>query len=149
MSNENINVEEQYKTMTILWFALLFSQIMFLVVLFFVKPEIYRLDFSKPLLGENAPVVLALAFLSVSTVAASFVLRKKFLAQAVSEQKTELVQTALIVGCALCEAASLFGLVAAFAFSYQYFFLFFALGIGGTILHFPKRENLIAASYKK
>jgi hypothetical protein len=36
----------------------------------------------------------------------------------------------------------------AFAFSYQYFFLWFALGILGMILHFPKRDNLIAAAYK-
>jgi hypothetical protein len=48
----------------------------------------------------------------------------------------------------LCEAISLLGVALAFAFSYQYFFLWFALGILGTILHFPKRDNLVAASYK-
>ncbi|MCY7377001.1 MAG: hypothetical protein LH472_13665 [Pyrinomonadaceae bacterium] len=149
MPSQNLNIETQYRTMSVLWFALLFSQIMLLVVLFFAKPEIFRFDFSKSLLGENAAVILALAFVGISTFLLSFVWRKRFLAQAVSEQKPALVQTALIIGGALCEAISLFGLVLAFAFSYQYFFLWFALGILGTILHFPKRDNLIAASYKK
>lgn len=122
---------------------------MFLVILFTTKPELFKFDFSKPLLdGENSIVVIALAILGIVTFLLSFVLKKKFLAQAVNEQKTELVQTAMIIACALCEATTLFGLVIAFAFTYQYFFAWFALGILGIILHFPKRDDLFAASYK-
>jgi hypothetical protein len=58
------------------------------------------------------------------------------------------VQTAMIIGCALCESISLFGLLLVFLEGYQYFFLWFALAILGFVLHFPRRENLIAASYK-
>ncbi len=146
---QNSNVEGQYQTLAVIWFALLASQLMFLVLLFFVKREIYNFDFSKPLLGESAPIIVAFAVLGLLTVLLSFILRKKLLNYAVNNQKPALVQTALIVGCALCETATLFGLVLAFAFNYQYFFFWFALGIGGIILHFPKRENLIAASYKR
>jgi F0F1-type ATP synthase membrane subunit c/vacuolar-type H+-ATPase subunit K len=89
------------------------------------------------------------AVLAISNLGMSFVFGRKYINQAIAEQKVELVQTAVIIGCALCEAISLYGVVMAFAFSYQYFFLWFALGILGTILHFPKRDNLIAASYKK
>ena len=135
--------------LAVIWFSLLVSQLMFLVVLFFAKREIYNFDFSKSPLGENAPVIAAFAVLGILTVLLSFILRKKFLNYAINNQKPALVQTALIVGCALCEAATLFGLVLAFAFNYQYFFLWFALGIVGIILHFPTRENLIAASYKR
>ena len=149
MQNQNSNVEGQYKTLSVIWLALLVSQLMFLVVLFFAKREIYNQDFSKPLLGENPLITIIFLALALSTVLMSFVLRKKFLSQAIIEQKPALVQTAMIVGCALCEAATLFGLVLAFAFNYQYFFLWFALGILGVILHFPYRENLIAASYKR
>lgn len=148
MQNQNSNVEAQYRTTTILWFALLISQLMFLVVMYFAKPGIYRFDFSKSLLGENPAIIIVFAILGISTVIMSFVIRKKFINQAIAEQKTPLVQTALIIGCALCEAATLFGFVLAFAFDYQFFFLWFALGIFGTIMHFPKRDNLIAASYK-
>ncbi len=149
MQNQNSTVETQYKTMAIVWFGLFMAQIMFLVVLFVAKPEVYRFDFSKPSLGENPVLVIALAILGISTFLLSFLMKKKFLAQSVSEQSTAHVQTAMIIACALCEATTLFGLVLAFTITYQFFFAWFALGLMGTILHFPKRGDLIAASYKK
>jgi F0F1-type ATP synthase membrane subunit c/vacuolar-type H+-ATPase subunit K len=149
MQNQTSNVEGQYKTLTLVWFALLVSQLMFAVVVFFAKPEIFKFDWSKPLLGDNAMITAIFALLAISNLAMSLVISRKYINQAIAEQKPALVQTAVIVGCALCEAISLFGVVLAFAFSYQYFFLWIGLGIVGIILHFPKRENLIAASYKR
>lgn len=149
MQTQNQNVEGQYRILAIIWFSLLVSQLLFLVVIYFTKPEIYRFDFLKPLLGDNQMIIVVFALLAISNLVLSFVLRKKYLNQAIAEQKTALVQTAMIIACVLCEAVSLFGVFLAFAFSYQYFFLWFALGILGTILHFPRRDNLTAASYQK
>lgn len=149
MQNEKINAEGAYKTLVILWFALLMSQVMFLVVIFFSKPEVFRFDITKPILGENAVIVIVLAILALANFGLSFVMKKRSYEQAVTEQKIALVQTGLIIACALCEAISLLGLMLAFAFSYQYFFVWFALGILGIILHFPRRDDVIAASYKK
>ena len=148
-TNQTGNVEQSYRTLIIIWFALLNSQFLLLVVLYIARPEIFRFDFSKSLLGENAAMIILLAVLAVSTFLLSFVLRRRFINQAINEQKVELVQTAVIIGCALCEAISLFGFVLVFTLNYQYFFLWFALGILGIILHFPRRDNLIAASYKR
>lgn len=149
MANENINPEQAYRTLVIIWVALLFSQVMFLVVIFFAKPEVFKFDWTKPLLGGNAPVVIALAVLAIANFGLSFVMKKRSYEQAVAEQKIALVQTGLVLACALCEAISLLGMVLAFAFSYQYFFAWFALGILGILLHFPRRDTVIAASYKK
>ena len=149
MQNENINPEQAYRTLAIIWFALLVSQLMFLVVIFFAKPEVFKFDFTKPLLDENAPIVIIFAILALSNFVLSFVMKKRSYERAVTEQKIAFVQTGLITACALCEAISLFGMVLAFAFSYQYFFLWFALGILGIILHFPRCENVFAASYKR
>jgi hypothetical protein len=146
---QRFSVEQVYKTIIVIWFALLVSQFLLLVVIYFAKPEIFKFDFSKPLLGENFLIIVVFALLAISTLGLSFVMSRKFLNQAVERQSIALVQTALVIGCALCEAVSLFGLVLVFAFSYQYFFLWFALGILGTILHFPKRDSLVAASYKR
>lgn len=146
---QSFGVEPIYKTLAVIWFALLVSQALLLVVIYFAKPEAFRFDFSQPLLGENAPIVIVFALLAISNLILSLALARKFLNQAIAAQNVALVQTAMIVGCALCEAISLFGVVLAFAFSYQYFFLWFALGILGTILHFPRRDNLIAAVYKR
>jgi len=148
MQNKNINVEQAYRTLVIIWAALLLSQFLFLVIIYFVKPEVFRFDFSKPLLGSNPPIVIVLAMMAIADFIASLVLRRKYLKQAAAEQNIGLVQTAMITGCALCEAISLFGLLLVFLQSYQYFFLFFALAILGFIIHFPRRESLIAASYK-
>ena len=148
-TNQPGNVEQSYRTLIVIWFALLNSQILLLVVLYFTRPEIFRFDFSKPLLDENSTMVIVLAVLAVLTFLLSFVLRKKFINQAINEQKKELVQTTVVIGCALCESISLFGFVLVFALNYQYFFLWFAFGILGIILHFPRRDNLIDASYKR
>ncbi len=149
MQNPNPNVEQQYRVLSVIWFVLLFSQMMFLVVVFITRPEVFNFDFSKPAFGENPPLTIAFAVLAVINFSLSFVVEKRAVAQAVAEQKPQYMQTGLIVACALCEAISLLGLVLAFAFSYQYFFAWFALGILGIVLHFPKRDNINAASYKK
>lgn len=133
----------------ILWFALLMSQVMFLVIIFAVKPEIYRFDFAKPVLDENSTLVILFALLGISNFGLSFIMKNRSYQQAIEEQKIHYVQTGLIIACALCEAISLLGMVLAFAFSYQYFFAWFALGIIGIFLHFPRRDTVIAASYKK
>ena len=146
---QNSNVEQQYRVLSVIWFVLLFSQLMFLVVVFITRPEVFSFDFSKPLLGENPPVIIAFAVLAIVNLILSFVVENRAAAQAIADQKPQYIQTGLIVACALCEAISLLGLVLAFAFSYQYFFAWFALGILGIVLHFPQRGNLIAASYKK
>lgn len=137
-----------YQTLVVMWGALLVSQVLFLVVLFFSKPELFRFDWSRPPLGENAVVVLAFFALALVNLGLSFVMKKRTYEQAVQKQSVELVQTGLILACAFCEAVSLLGMVIAFIFSYQYFFIFFALGILGTALHFPSRDVLMAASYK-
>ncbi len=149
MQNEKTNVEGTYKTLVIIWFALLMSQVMFLVVIFMTKPEIFKFDFTKPPLGENAVIVIAFAVLALANFGLSFVMKKRSYAQAIAEQKIQYVQTGLIIACALCEVISLLGFVLAFAFAYQFFFLWFALGIFGILLHFPRRDSVIAASYKK
>ena len=143
------NIEQSYKLLTMIWFALLFSQLMFLAVVFFAKPEVFRFDFTKPLLGENSAIVLAFAALAVTNFGLSFVMKKRSYEQAVAEQKIAYVQTGLILACAFCEAISLLGIILAFAFSYQYFFLWLALGIIGILLHFPRRDDVYAATYNK
>lgn len=149
MQNQNINPEQAYRTLVIIWLALLFSQFLFLVLIYFVKREVFRFDFTKPLLGEQAVIIIAFALVAILNLVISLVLKKKFLAQAIAERNVAFVQTAMIAGCALCEAIALFGLMLVFVANYQYFFFWSALGILGMLLHFPRRENVFAASYKK
>ncbi len=146
---QNSNVERNYQTMLVIWAALLLSQLILLVVVYFAKPEVYKFDFTKPFLGENPVLIIAFAVIAVTNLAFSFVMKKRSFVQAVEKQQIALVQTGSILAYAFCEAISLLGIVLAFAFSYQYFFVWFALGILGFILHFPRRDDVVSASYKK
>lgn len=147
---QNSNPVETYRTLLMIWFALLVSQITLLIALYFAKPEVFRFDFSKPFFFGESPVLLAVfALLAFVNLGLSFFIKKRAFAQAVESQKVSYVQTGLIVALAFCESISLIGMVLAFAFAYQYFFLWFALGILGIILHFPRTDDVVAASYKK
>lgn len=147
--SENRNVAQIYRINVILWMAFLASQFLFVVVLYFAKPQAFKFDFSKPLFGEIAVVVAVLAFIALLNFALSFFLKSASVKRAIEEQKPELMQTALVLACAFCESVSVIGMILAFVFDYQYFFLWFALGILGIILHFPKLDNYLAADYRK
>jgi hypothetical protein len=85
---------------------------------------------------------------SVFPLIFSFVLKRKLLAQSVMEQRLELVQTALILAVALCEAVGVLGLVVYFTTATPYYYIFFIVSVIGILLHMPRRDQLLAASFK-
>ncbi len=149
MSGHTSEIDHKYRTMVTIWFILLLSQFMFFGVVIAIKGEVFVIDESQPMLGSNPPIVIAFAFLAVTNLVLSFFLKRRLLDQAVVEQKPTLIQTGLVIACALCESISIIGVVLAVAFSYQYFYLWIALGIFGIFLHFPRRQQLIDASSRK
>ena len=142
------NLVAQYQTLVVIWGALLMSQVLFVVMLVFTRPNLFRFDFSEPITGKSGTMVLGLAVAALVCVVLSFGFKRRLYERAVEEQNPAQVQSGLIIALALCEASSLFGLVLAFAFDYPYFFLWFALGITGMLLHFPRQTDLLAAGYK-
>lgn len=148
MRNAPSNAEQSYSTIFTVWSALFASQFMFIVVLYFVKPELFKFDLTMPLLNENAVIIVALAVVSLIDIAVSVVLRRNLVERAIAEQNVGIVQTGMVVGCALAEAVSLFGVLVAFVFDYQYFFLFSILGAVGILMHFPRRGDVHAASFR-
>lgn len=140
-------VEQVYRTNIILWAAMLASQLMLLVVLYFAKPELFKLSSTAGFSTAINPIVFILAFLGLVTFALSFVLKARFLKLAIENRTVGLIQTGQILAYALCEATSLFGLVAAFAFSFSLFFVWFVAGIIGILLHFPRRDSFQAAAF--
>lgn len=149
MNSPKSNLVAQYQALLIVWAALLFSQVLFVLVVFFTKPDLFRFDFSQGLLEPSAPMVLGFAFVALTCIAISFGFKRRLYERAVEEQNPSQVQSGLIIALALCEASSLFGLVLAFTYEYPYFFLWIALGILGMLLHFPRQNDLLAAGYKR
>jgi F0F1-type ATP synthase membrane subunit c/vacuolar-type H+-ATPase subunit K len=149
MSEPKPNLVAQYQTLIIIWGAILVSQLMFLVVLFFTKKELFEFRFDEPIIGQSAAMILGFAVAAVTCVGFSFAFKRRFFERAVEQQEPGLVQTGTIIALALCEASSLIGLCLAFAFDYQYFFAWFILGIAAILFHFPRQNDLLAAGYKR
>jgi FtsH-binding integral membrane protein len=138
------NLNARYQTLLILWFALLMSIGMFFGVTLFVAPEIGN----NPRNSTNSIAIVVLTALGMSLVILSFVVKRKLLERSVETQDINLVQQALVVACAMCEASALLGIIERFSFSVGASYLLFLLAAAGTALHFPKRDQLEAASYK-
>src|SRR5687768_8626789 len=149
MNTPKPNLVAQYQTLVIIWAALLFSQVLFVVLLVFTKSNLFRFDFSASPLEPSASMILGLGGAALVCFVLSFGFKRRLLERAIEEQSIAQVQSGLIIALALCEAVSLFGLVLAFAFDYPYFFLWFVLGILGMLLHFPRQTDLLAAGYKQ
>ncbi len=141
-------IEDLFRTISIVWAVLLLSQFMFLFVLTQAAPEALKFDPATPVLGENAVFIIAFAFLAIINLALSHVIKRRAFEQAIIDKRPQLVQTGIIIGCAFCEAISIFGMVLAILFNYQYFFVWFIVGIGGIVSHIPRRKDLYAAGGK-
>lgn len=144
-SNIGSRTETIYFAFVGLWAAILVSQFLLLLVIYFAKSEIF--DAEAP--SQPRDVVYILASLSAILFIASFVLGKILHSHAAKSKAVALVFVASVLGCSLCEAVSLFGRISAFVANFPYFFVFFLVGIGGTIFHFPSRSALAAASSEK
>lgn len=147
MQKGTAEIDAKFRTMLILWSVLLMSQFMLLGVLFTISPDIFTPAADAPPLGDEPVVVIAFAALAVINLAMSFFMRRRSIQQAIAERKPAYVQTGVILGSAFCESISLLGMVLAIAFGYQYFYAWFALGIIGIFLHFPRRSELLDAAY--
>jgi hypothetical protein len=54
----------------------------------------------------------------------------------------------MIIAVALCEAVGLFGMMVFFTTASPYYYFFFIVSVIGILLHMPRRDQLLAASYK-
>jgi hypothetical protein len=75
-------------------------------------------------------------------------IKKKFLDRSVVNQDVGMVQRGMIIACALCEVCALLGLLGHFLAGNREFYFLFLLSAFGMALHFPRRSQLEAATYK-
>ena len=129
-------VDANYRTLRILWLAILASVIALFVVSRIVEP--------KP----GAPKVLfwILLALGVGNFGASFLLKQKMLRQAIEKRKSETVRGAYLVALALCESIGIFGLIAHLITGVEQYYFFFVLSSFGILMHKPQRDDLLGAS---
>lgn len=132
-------IDGQYRTLLFLWIAFL-PTIAFYFVLTLLLPTR-----EEP---ENRLLTIVFSAISAFLVVVSFPVKKVFLSRSVETQQAGLVNTGFILAMVLCEAAGLFALLDTFISHDRYYFILLALAFIGLLLHFPRRSQVEAASFK-
>lgn len=140
-----IDLDTRYRTMLILWLALLMSVVMFFVMTIVAAPEPLDQDRAAP----SSVVLFALTGVGTFLVVISFLVKRKMLQRSVEKQEPMLVQQALVVACAMCEVSALFGVFERFGIASGDHYVLFLVSAIGIALHFPKRDQLLAASWNE
>ncbi len=138
------NLDKRYQTMVVLWLALFMTiGLYFLYSLFMMEP--IEVDPQTP---RRSLLIAVLTAVGTFLVVLSFAVKRKMLERSVEKQDVLLVQKALVVACAMCEVCALLGLMERFLVGNHDYFVLFLIAAIGMALHFPRREQLLAASYK-
>jgi NADH:ubiquinone oxidoreductase subunit 2 (subunit N) len=140
-TNQAQRVEVRLRTLRILWLALFLSVgIYYVFTLFAERP---------PDLKPNNTLSLALIGVAVTTVLFSFLVKRKLLARAINEQQLQLVQPAYVMALALCEVPALLGMLEFFTTANPKYYVLMIIAALGQLLHFPKREHVENAAFKR
>src|ERR1700730_9406966 len=141
-SNQNDlqrKVDTRLRIIRVLWSGLFLSiGLYFVLTLFTPKDDV----------SPNRTLSIALAAAGSFFAIISIPIKQKYLTQSVDGQRVELVNTAYIVALALCEVAALFGLLDHFVTGNRYYYVLFMIAACGQLLHFPRRQHVLDASFK-
>ena len=130
-------VEASYRTLRLIWLAMLASLVAIFVVTRLAEP-------AAP--GGDKVLFRVLLAVGLFNLGASFILKQKMLRQAADGRGIELAQSAHILAFALCESIGLFGLAAHLITGSEHYYFFFALAGFGILLHKPQRDDLLRAA---
>lgn len=133
-------IEQRLRTMRILWLGLFLSIGGYYVFTRFTSPPRE--------VETNSTLSLVFIAVAVLTILISFVIKNKFLTQSVELQRTELVQQGYIIALAIIEVGALLGIVDHYSNGNPYYFVPMIIAACGQLLHFPRRQHVIDASFK-
>jgi len=133
-------IELRIRTIRTLWFALLVSVLMYFVLTLFIgKPKNAT---------PNNLLSVVLAGAGVFTTLLSLVIKSKFLARSVEQQRVDMVQQGYLIAWVLCETAALLGLLDFFVTGNRLYWVSFVVAAIGQLVNFPRRQDVLAASFK-
>ena len=135
-----LRIEPRIRTIRTLWIAMLLSIVIYYVFTLFLGQS----KNSSP----NSTLSLMLVGAGLLTTLISVPIKKKFLARSVEQQRVELVQQGHIIAWALTEVAALLGMLDFFLTGNRYYYVLFLIAAIGQLLHFPRRQQVLAACFK-
>ena len=126
--------------MRVMWIALVLNVGLFFVLTLFAK----RPEDVQP----NSMLSLILIVIAASTTLVSFVVKSSLLTKAIDQGQVPQVQQAYVVAWAVTEVAALLGLLDYFITADRYYYVLFLVAAGGQLLHFPRSEHVVNASFR-
>jgi hypothetical protein len=134
------SIDTRYRTMVIIWVAQVMS-----VVLFFLFTQFVEISTDRT---EKNILSFVLAAVGTFSVIFSFVVKARLLRKSVEKQDPALVQTAGIAARNFSEVPALLAVVERFVLPGREYLLLFVISALAMLLHYPRRSDLLAASYK-
>jgi len=129
-------VAARYRVFLVLWIGILMSVVLFLVLALAVASTgVANPMLTYSLVGSGLVVVIV-----------SVLLKQRLVKQAIERREIQSLQSAYIIGMALCESAALFGLLDHFVTGSNISWFSFLFALTGMVLHFPKKDHLRAVS---
>ena len=138
--NSPDNVELRMRTMRTLWLAMLMSLVMYFVFTLVAN----RTPNGTP----NNTLFLVLVCAAVLMTLISFPIKSSLVSRAIDRQQPVLVQQAYIVAWAVTEVGGLLGILDFFLTGDRYYYVLLVIAGCGQLLHFPKREHVVNASFR-
>ena len=134
-------IEARLRTMRTLWLAMLLS-----VGAYFV---FCLLNGRRKNLEPNNKLFLVLVGNSLAVTLISFVIKRALLNRAVAQHQVGQVQQGYIIVWAFTEVAALLGIIDFLITGDRYYYVMFIIAVCGQLLHFPRREHVVNASFKR
>ena len=129
-------VAARYRVFFVLWIGILMSIVLFLVLALAVASK----GVANPMLSYS------LLGISLIVVIVAVVLKNRLVKQAIEKREIQSLQSAYIIGMALCESAALFGLLDHFVTGSNFCWFAFLFATTGMLLHFPKKDDVRAVA---
>jgi hypothetical protein len=140
-NNSQPNIEPRMRTMRTVWLAMILSIGMYYV---------FCLVNGRPEGREpNNTLFLVLVAASLFTTLISFLIKGQLLNRAIEQQDVQQVQQAYVIVWAITEVGALLGMIDFFVTGDRYYYLMFIIAACGQLLHFPRREHVLNASFKR
>ena len=131
-------VEARFRVFLILWAGILVS-VGILTTFGLVMPSNGT---------PNPTLSYALLGLGVMMVVVSFLVKPNLVQKALDQNSVEALQSAHIVALALCESATMFGIVNHFTTGSKVSWLLFVISAVGILLNFPNKDQIRAVLFK-
>lgn len=139
--NQASSVDAQLRTMRTVWLAAVLSIGGYFVVCL--------LNQRKEDLEPNNTLFLVFVAVSLSATLVSFFIKGQLLNRAIEQPQVQQARQAYVVGWAITEVGAILGIIDYFATRDRYYYVLFVIALCGQLLHFPRREHVLNASFKR